>query len=105
MKKVIVIIIILIVAGGGAFAYFLLPGILASSEIYSEVREVTLPSSSVDTLVIESDINEIAVVAGDNTQEIRATGELQINLWDAKGKETFENQFVMVLSKRGSRAT
>ncbi len=104
MNKVIIVIIILVVAGGGAFAYFLLPGILASSETYSEIREVTLPSSSVDTLVIESDINEIAVAAGENTEEIRAVGELQVNLGEEKGKETFEKQFVMVLSKRGSRA-
>jgi len=104
VKKWAVLLVIIIIVAAGAFAYYILPDILASSESYSEARELSLPSAGIETFEVNSGINEISVVNASGGT-IKVTAEIDINLSEGKGKELLEKNFQFELTKRGSRAS
>jgi hypothetical protein len=99
-----VFLVIIIIAAAGAFAYFLLPDILASPEVYTETRELSLSSSGIETFEVHSDLNEISIVNGPG-KTIQVQAEIEINLDEEKGKEQLEKNLILELNKRGSRAS
>lgn len=104
MKKMAVILIIVILVAAAAFSYFILPDILASSEVYSETREMSLPSEGIETLEVRSDIDEISIVNGPGGA-VKITAEIEINLAVEKGMEVLEKNLQLDLTRRGSRAS
>lgn len=104
VKKMAVILVIVVVVAAGAFAYFLLPDILASSEMYSEMKELSLASEGIETFEVRSDINEISIVNGP-AGTIKIAAEIEINLDEDKGVETLGKNLQLELARRGSRAS
>ena len=104
MKKMAVFLVIIIIVAAGAFAYFLLPDILASSAVYTESRELSLSSAGIETFEIRTDVNEFSIVNGPGSA-ITVQAEIEINLDEEKGKAQLEKNLILELNKRGSRAS
>ena len=105
VKKVILIIVLIVIVGGGAFSYFLLPDILASSNLFIDTREIKLETEKAGTLILQTNFDEVSVVPNSGPGEIVIKAEIELNQEDMKAGETIEKNLMLDAVRRGSRVT